>query len=127
MLRQGPPGRADYSAAGRSAARRGSAGGDDFTRTPRASDCSKGPKTAIRDGTSSARTIVASREIANASPNPNCCSPDDGASDEAVELSVMTIAAAMTMSPVPPMQLVGGDGRRNQYSNSECEKTAAAS
>jgi hypothetical protein len=58
---------------------------------------------------------------------PKLLQPDDGASDEAVELSVMTIAAAMTMSPVPPMQLVGGDGRRNQYSNSECEKTAAAS
>ena len=58
------------------------------------------PKSAIKDGTSSARTIVASRKIATARPKPNSCSPSTRPAMNPENAATITIAAAVTMRPV---------------------------
>ena len=58
------------------------------------------PSTAIRLGTRSARTIVASMRIATARPSPNCCSPTIRPATKPENAATMITAAAVTIRPV---------------------------
>ena len=58
------------------------------------------PSSFISDGTSSARTIVASRKIAIASPKPNSCRPTKLPLMRPEKAAIMITAAAVMMRPV---------------------------
>ncbi len=87
-----------------SAARAGLSSGDGATRTTRASGGGshqfQRPRIAIMLGTSSERTIVASRKIATARPMPNSCSPTIRPATKPEKAAHMIIAAAVMIRPV---------------------------
>src|SRR5579884_1979681 len=78
--------------------------GDGATRTTRANGAGshqfQRPKNAIRLGTSSERTTVASTKIATASPSPNSCRPTMRPATKPENAAHMITAAAVMMRPV---------------------------
>lgn len=68
--------------------------------TPSGSSQFNRPSSFIVAGTSSARTSVASRKIAAASPTPNSCSPTNRPKPNPENAAIMMIAAAVMIRPV---------------------------
>ena len=58
------------------------------------------PSTAMDDGTSTARTIVASMRTPSASPRPSCSSPETRPATKPANAAAMISAAALTIGPV---------------------------